>query len=341
MTDLSASKVGPNVLKNIFRLTERGGTEDRFTAAWGYVLDREPALAQAVADTLLVGRGLTAKVIGVGDHPAGYDSLDRPDFLIQCEEFDILVEHKLDALLGEKQLERYLQLAPERTWLALIAPAYQSVPAEVLIDPRYLTPEGKEHFRWSDFYEAVRSQPGRLAQEFADYMKSLGMAPFALKNDEDIFVRGGARPVQFEEALKLAADQVFVRNTPGCWTKSTPTGLGREVRAPGANLTLVYIIAEQRSACVRSRDDPVLAVYVYEADSAGKHLLENTTMLTPSGIPVQRHLLDTPPKQGTGTCRVTYAAPLTEIIQETREETVSRMVDILAAIRADFVDARS
>lgn len=86
--------------------------------------------------------------------------------------------HKLDALLGARQLERYLQLAPQRTWVALIASAYQSAPAEELIDPRFLAPEGKSHFRWSDFYEAVRSQAGWLAEEFADYMKSLGMAPF-------------------------------------------------------------------------------------------------------------------------------------------------------------------
>ncbi len=325
------------MLKNIFRLTEFGGAEDRFTAAWGYVLDREPALAQAVADTLLKGRGLTAKVIGVGDHPAGYDSLDRPDFLIQCEEFDILVEHKLDALLGARQLERYLQLAPQRTWVALIAPAYQSVPTEVRSDPRYLMPEGKEHFRWSDFYDAVKSQPGWVTQEFADYMKSLGMAPFTLRANEDIFDKR-VKPVQFEEALKLAADQVFANTSPGCWLKGTPTGLGREVRAPSANLTLIYVWAEQCSTYVRDSEGPVFAVNVYERDVEGRYALENATLRTCSGMSVHRRHVEKPTKQGEGTCRTTYAASLIEVIQETREASVLHMAEILALVRADFIE---
>jgi hypothetical protein len=41
------------MLNNIFELAEYQGVEDRFTAAWGYLLNREPQLAQAVADILL------------------------------------------------------------------------------------------------------------------------------------------------------------------------------------------------------------------------------------------------------------------------------------------------
>ncbi len=336
MAELIASTGVPKVLKNIFDLIDFRRAEDRFTAAWGYVLDREPALAQAVADTLLKGRGLTAKVIGVGDHP-GYDSRKRPDFLIQCEEFDILVEHKLDALLHAKQLESYLQLDPHRTWVAFIAPTYQSVPAEVRDDPRYLTLEGKEHFRWSDFYDAVRFQPGRFAQEFADCMKSLGMAPFTLKSSEDIFDKR-ARPVKFEEALKLAADQVFAKKSPGCSIRATPIGLGREIRAPGANVTLIYVTAEHCSNYLPDSGSPAFAVSVYERDIAVKCAVGNTTLKSPSGIPVHRRRVKRPMKQGEGTCRVTYAAPLVEVIQETQGATVLHMAEILALVRNDFIE---
>ncbi len=62
MPELIASTATSKVLKNIFDLPRFEGAEDRFTAAWGYGLVRERALAQAVADVLLRARGLTAKV---------------------------------------------------------------------------------------------------------------------------------------------------------------------------------------------------------------------------------------------------------------------------------------
>ena len=197
---------------------------------------------------------------------------------------------------------------------------------------------GKDHFKWSDFYEAVKSHGGWLAQEFAEYMNSLGMAPFTLKGVEDIF-DSHAKPVQFDEALRLAADRVFVRNNPGCWLKGTSTGIGREVRAPSADLTLIYIWAEQRSTYVPECYGPVLAVSVYERDITGKCPLGDASMMTPSGLPVHRHQLIKPSKQGEGTCRTTYVAPLVEIIQETREATVLRMAEMLSSVRADFFES--
>lgn len=334
MTEAIASLEKPYVLKNIFKLTEYVGPEDRFTAAWGYVLDREPALAQAVADILVKDQGLATKVIRVTDHPE-CNSLKKPDFRIECEGLDILVEHKLDALLHENQLENYLDLHVPRTYLAFIAPAYQTVPEQVLRNPLYLKPEGRDHFRWSDFHGAVKSQPGWLMQEFADYMNSLGMAPFTLKGAEDIFDTR-VKPVQFDKALKLAADQVFARDNPSCWLKGTQTGRGREVRTPRASLTLIYIWAEQRSSHVRECDGPVLAVNVFERDIAGPCPLPESFVMTPSGLAVRRHHLVTLIKQGEGNCRTTYVAPLVEILQDTLEATVRLLAEMLMVIRADY-----
>jgi exodeoxyribonuclease-3 len=323
----------PKVLKNIFKLSQSNGPENQFTAAWGYVLHRDLVLAQAVAEILLQHRGLNVKVIRVTDHPK-LNSFKQPDFCIECEGFNILVEHKLDALLHEKQLENYLDLDPTRNYLALIAPAYQTVPEMVLRDARYLKPEGKAHFRWSDFYEAVKSRPGWLAQEFADYMSSLGMAPFTLRGAEDIFDRS-QKPVQFEEALKLAASKVFITGYAGCSLRGTRTGLGREVRTPLASLTLVYIWAEQRSTYFRDFDGPALAVNVYERKLEEGGRLEDASLLTPSGFLVRRHNLAKPLKQGEGFCRTTYVAPLDMIIQETREATVQRIEEILVVVHSD------
>jgi len=334
MSDSLATPINHKVLNNIFMLSEYEIPEDRFTAAWGYVLSRELSLAQAVADILLKDRGLTAKVIEVSDHP-DCNSLKKPDFLIKCEGLDILVEHKLDALLHQNQLENYLNLSHTRTYVSLIAPAIQSVPQAVLDNDYYLKPEGKSHFRWSDFYTSVKSQPGWLTQEFADYMASLGMTPFTLKSAEDIFDRS-VKPVQFDEVLKLAADQVFAKGNPSCSLMGTSTGLGRQVRTPHAFITLIYIWAEQRSTHVRDYDGPVLAVEVYERDSKIPCKLENATLTTPSGIAVRRHNLYKPRTQGEGTCHITYVAPLVEIIQDTREATVLCMAEMLQVIRGDY-----
>jgi hypothetical protein len=40
-------------------------------------------------------------------------------------------------------------------------------------------------------------------------------------------------------------------------------------------------------------------------------------------------------KLGEGFCRITYVAPLAEVIQETREFTVKYMAEVLAVIRDD------
>jgi len=323
------------VLTNIFKLTQYEIVEDQFTAAWGYVLDREPALAQVVADILLRDQHVAAKVVRVTDHP-GYDSLKKPDFRIECEDFDILVEHKLEALLHESQLENYLELQmPRITYLALIAPTLIPVPKRVLDNPLYLKPEGKNNFRWSDFHGAVKSQPGRLTQEFADYMTSLGMAPFTLKNAEEIFDRG-AKPTQFDEALKLAVNQVFSRGHPGCVLKGTQTGRGREVRTPSATLTLIYVWAEQHSTDVPEFDGPVLAIRVFERAIAEGYPSNDATVTTPSGLNVGRHHLKKHVEQGEGRCRITYVAPLVEIIKETKEATVQSMVEMLTVVHGDY-----
>lgn len=326
------------VLDNIFRLPEYVGLEDRFTAAWGYVLNREPRLAQEVADILLKDRGITANVIEVTDHPK-CDPLKKPDFQIKCEGLDILVEHKLDALLHQDQLESYIGFGLAQTYVALIAPSFQPVPAKVLGHDNYLKPAGRDHFRWRDFHPSVKSHPGQLTHEFADYMASLGMAPFTIRGVEDIFDQT-VKPVQFNDALKRAGAQVFAKVGASCWFKGTPTCRGLEIHTPSTSLTLIYVWAEQQSTVVPGNNGPVLTVSVYERNIEASSSLENATMATPSGIVVRRHRLSKTEQVGTGACRITYIAPLVDVIQDTRDETVTCIAELLEVIRADFrIDA--
>lgn len=331
-TDLSTK---PNVLKNIFKLVDFDySPEDRFTAAWGYVLDREPALAQAVADIFLCETALNAKVKRVTDHP-DCNSLKRPDFRIECDGLDILVEHKLEAGLHENQLENYLNLCGPNTYVAFVAPSYQPVPKGVLAHPHYLKPHGKDHFKWSDLYGAVKAQKGWLAEEFSDYMSCLGMMPFTLKGPEDIFDTR-IKPVQFETALKAAADKIFVASNPGCFLKGTQTGLGVEVRTPHEAISLIYAWAAQRSSDIKEYEGPVLSVKVFEIDVSGQRALASGLITTPSGLAVSRFILGKPIRVGKGVCRYSYLAPLVDVIQDTKEATVQQMIEMLSVVRADF-----
>lgn len=278
------------------------------------------------------------RVLAVVDHPV-CSSIKRPDFRIECDALDILVEHKLDAFLHGNQLEDYLSIEPRQpskpTYVAFIAPSVQPVPSGVVAHPRYLKPPRRTHFRWSDFYPSVKSHPGWLAQEFSEFMAHLGLAPFTLKGPEDLFDDTIRRTVEFDFVLEAAARSVFISNHPGCMTKGTPKGRGREVRNPHSNISLVYAWASQKAPCKTGLAGPVLAVSVYERDCSEPCLPATVFRGPQHGIVVERYPVQ-PSLVGEGTSRLIYLAPLAAILEDTREATVSRMAEMFRIVRDDF-----
>ena len=100
---------------NIFMINSALGLEDALTAYWHYVLSVVPGLGQHFVDSICRSSGLAASsFIGAIDHPSG-DSANHPDLLIQCRDWKLLFEHKVDSPLGDRQLERYLELAKPGT----------------------------------------------------------------------------------------------------------------------------------------------------------------------------------------------------------------------------------
>ena len=166
-------------------------------------------------------------------------------------------------------------------------------------------------------------------------MDSLGMAPFKLESGEDIF-DSRQKPLKFEETLRLATNQVFSTGSKGFSLRGTPSGLGREVRNPLDSLTLIYVWAEQRSSYVRDFSGPVLAVNVFERSAETGNELEDMSVIGRSGVEIHRRTLSKVLKQGEGFCRITYVAPLQNIIQDTREATVQSIVEMLSVVRSDF-----
>jgi len=96
---------------NIFLVPPQLGIEDATTAYWHYILSVVPGLGQRFVDFICECAGLPgSRFLGAIDHPRG-DSVNHPDLLVQCRDWELLFEHKVDSPLGPRQLHRHLELA--------------------------------------------------------------------------------------------------------------------------------------------------------------------------------------------------------------------------------------
>jgi hypothetical protein len=177
-------------MANIFCLPQYVNDEDRFTSSLNYVIEFHQDLGQKLVDFILEASGLpSAQFIKSTDHPY-YINEDRPDFRLECDKFDIICEHKLDAPLGHKQLERYLNLRQKRGfYLVLITASYCDVPDTVRSHHHYLKPNysNNPYFRWQDFYHIFENYESKLVQDFAEYMQNVVMRPWNPEILGDLF----------------------------------------------------------------------------------------------------------------------------------------------------------
>lgn len=127
MKDLDATN--PMTRPNIFLINGKRPDENRFTASWHYLLFRHPEIGQLVVDKMMEMAGrVPVAFVCAHDHPS-VSSLVHPDFLLECEEFAIICEHKIGSPFTESkldkksQLESYCGLSHHRlpTLVALIA----------------------------------------------------------------------------------------------------------------------------------------------------------------------------------------------------------------------------
>jgi hypothetical protein len=122
---------------------------------------------------------------------------EAPDMKLLSDELVVICEHKISARLGERQLERYLELVkieetrtgrPHR--LALITRQLLNLPQYIIQDPYYLKPAGAPHFRWQDFYNLLENLTGpaskgaptliELRKQFMEFLRSLGLSAVPL-----------------------------------------------------------------------------------------------------------------------------------------------------------------
>lgn len=258
---------------NIFRISSATGlgAEDRFTASLHYLIDAIPAIGQDIADLIADHSGIPrSKFIRSHDHPPG-DMASRPDFMLECSDYNLLCEHKLESGLGVRQLERYLGLPAEKpTYLVLITNASQSISPEVLANQNYLRPRSSltPYFVWDSIFPIISKQTDRLAQEFVVYMRDLEMAPPDLPSGwEHLFVDSNVASAFFD--LTREARAFFQINGGRC--KADPSRLGFQASYPAPWMHLLYFCVERVPNPVFKIDKgPYMVVRLYVKNSESK-----------------------------------------------------------------------
>jgi hypothetical protein len=274
---------------NIFRIaTSDLGHEDKFTAFLHYLILCIPSIGQGMVDVICKKSGLApATFVKAVDHPAG-DAESKPDFMLSCEEFDILCEHKLDSDLGDCQLERYIKLQKNRpTYLVLISNRIHTISEDVLHSDNYLRPHSAltPFFYWEDFYPIVASHDERLAQDFMKYMRDLGIVSSPLSEDwNQLFLRPEVAEKFYEATMDM---RKYFSQQLGSQCQADPSRLGIQVKYPATWLHLLYFnVSKVANPVVVETDPPYLIarVIVNEANSEYVAHLVDADIHTENGL---------------------------------------------------------
>ncbi len=225
---------------NLFLASTKRAAEDRFTAHWVALLNLVPGLGQSVLDRIAtLGNLPSARFLGAEDHPRLHGQ-NHPDCRIRTDQYDIYCEHKLSALLGETQLERYSASSPKGSFVILISADTCRVNEELLSSKTYVYPRHSSrppHYLWRDFYELVEGSKIKLAKQFAEYMHVLGMNPTFWGQIGDPFVEPAAGNAF--RGLYDSAIQSLRRD--GIGTLRRNDSLGLQIKHAHSRVPLIYV----------------------------------------------------------------------------------------------------
>ena len=142
-------------------------------------------------------------------------------------------------------MERYLKLPKNRpeipTYLVLIANRNIDVPVYAIENDSFLRPSdsSRHYFNWQDFFPVIASHEDRLSQDFASFMRHLGMAPLQLPGDWANLFIDTATVKQLDEAF--TDTRIFFQDM-GAHCQGGVRGF--QVRRPLDWLHLLYISVE-------------------------------------------------------------------------------------------------
>ncbi|MGE3276482.1 MAG: hypothetical protein AB7O67_15320 [Vicinamibacterales bacterium] len=324
---------------NIFLVDPVLCPEDRLTAYWHYVLSVVPGLGQAFADAISETAGLQpSPFLGAIDHPYG-DSQNRPDLLIQCRDWSVLFEHKLDSPVGPRQLQRYGALAASRGWkFALLSAWRLELPDEVLRSPSYVSPSatgGPPHFMWQDLPPLLGAVDHHLAREFAEFLEWAGLGKFSWAGLGDPFIDTAAARALLD--LYDSIGKSFRR--PGVQCRKSASSLIYQIRTPFAPVHLINVgplqSVAQESPTVRG---PVMGVWVWiSRPGAGDRRVlsveDAEIKLGPTSVTVKNHLdgRRLPYAKPVYNER-SYYVPLDYVLQASTRSSAQRLAQFVEAV---------
>ncbi len=187
-------------MSNIFLLPASLDKKQRFAAFWEYLLENIPSIGQEFVDFLVQRSGKAgSKFIRATSYPSVAADV-QPDLLLECEDFDIICDHRLDSEMVRHSLEALLNLArsqPKLTYVAIISNSYCLIEQDLLerdeARQNYLMPIddinlSMPYFCWQDIYAIVAQREDRLAYEFAEYMHFMDMQPWQHSTWGELFI---------------------------------------------------------------------------------------------------------------------------------------------------------
>ncbi|HXM36532.1 MAG TPA: hypothetical protein VN920_15160, partial [Pyrinomonadaceae bacterium] len=253
------------------------GWENEFTEILAFYLSCDSEACGSLCQTILGSDYDTP--IGVSTQHSSQHGI--PDVAIQLLSGRLLfIENKIDAPLGELQLERYLKICDEAGnpgFVALFAKKNHRVVQEVVASPFYKHPASRDHYRWVDLYNIIPAagddQLGvaALRGAYREYLRFLGFAPTNLTGKWPLLFENRLEPsnreVQVEFGNRLEGVDRYLRDLGFRVTKVSYMGLQARPIAPSPYLFLDVYPARAATSFVRPEearlvDGPALVVAI-------------------------------------------------------------------------------
>lgn len=187
-------------MSNIFLLPPNLDKKERFAASWEYLLENIQDLGQDFVDFLTQRSGKPSSTfVKAVSHPS-FTSDIQPDIVLECQDFDIFCDHRLESELNKLSLEALFVLAKsqtKQTYIAIISNSYCLIEPEILASNSakqyYLKPHDQvnssmPYFCWQDVYALVAQRQDRLAHEFSEYMHFMDMQPWQHSQWGELFL---------------------------------------------------------------------------------------------------------------------------------------------------------
>lgn len=299
-----------------------------------------PGLGQAFVDEVCRASGLPpSKFKEAIDHPPG-DRENHPDLLVECSDYKLLFEHKLDSPVGERQLQRYLELAKARGWkLALLAGSRIEIDDDVRTAPTFVRPKDSghpPHFLWQELHPVLTAVDHHLAREFSEFLECIGLGRFNWAGLGNPFVDQGAANALLElyESIRPVVDG------PGVQCRRSANSLIYQVRTPFPPVHLINLGPRQSVALDNpTLCGPVMDLWVWlRRSDPNQRVLPNRDQSTdqaplpivvkdhndPANLPYDRRVF----------CERSYYVPLEYILQDSLKGSEQRLVTFVrAAVR--------